>query len=151
MASELPKRLLGRTGLNVTTLGYGAMELRGAPRGRDISDEQADRILNAALDSGINYIDTSIDYGAAEERIGRFISGRRSEYYLATKCGCLVGAQPSTAEQRLARMKTDYIDVLQFHASPSRPQLEEHGALATLLDLKQQGKVRFIGMSGTLP
>ena len=71
---DLPKRTLGRTGLDVTTLGYGAMELRGAPRGRDISDEQAERILNAVLDAGINFIDTSIDYGVAEERIGRYIS-----------------------------------------------------------------------------
>ena len=167
---DLPKRQLGRTGLQVTTLGYGAMELRGAPRGRDVSDEQAERILNAVLDAGINFIDTSIDYGVAEERIGKYISHRRSEYYLATKCGCWVGDAPPpesaggrfphvfTAEnilagvnQSLARMKTDYIDVLQFHASPSKAQLEAHGALDTVLDLKKQGKVRFIGMSGTIP
>ena len=65
------KRELGRTGLRVTALGYGAMELRGAPRGRDISETQAETILNKALDAGINYIDTSIDYGVSEERIGR--------------------------------------------------------------------------------
>jgi hypothetical protein len=70
------KRELGRTGLQVTTLGYGAMELRGAPRARDISEKQAETILNKVLDSGINYIDTSIDYGlsrnglAAISRIG---------------------------------------------------------------------------------
>ena len=86
------KRELGRTGLQVTTLGYGAMELRGAPRGRDTTEAQAETILNAVLDAGINYIDTSIDYGLSEERIGRYISHRRSEYYLASKCGCLVGA-----------------------------------------------------------
>ena len=45
-------------------------------------------ILNAVLDSGINYIDTSIDYGQSEEFIGQFLSHRRSEFYLATKCGC---------------------------------------------------------------
>ena len=61
--TELPKRELGRTGLEVTMLGYGAMGLRGAPRARDISEAQAETILNAVLDSGINYIDTSIDYG----------------------------------------------------------------------------------------
>src|SRR5437763_14358795 len=89
--AELPKRMLGRTGMNVTTLGYGAMELRGAPRGRDVSEEQAQSILNAVLDSGVNFIDTSIDYGLAEERIGKYISHRRDEYYLASKSGCLVG------------------------------------------------------------
>src|SRR6266498_4873325 len=93
--SDLPTRTLGRTGLQVTQLGYGAMELRGAPRGRPIDDDQAQTILRAVLDSGINYIDTSIDYGLSEERIGRYISHRRDEYYLASKCGCLVGAPPA--------------------------------------------------------
>jgi aryl-alcohol dehydrogenase-like predicted oxidoreductase len=78
------KRELGRTGLQVTTLGYGAMELRGAPRARDITEAQAETILNAVLDAGINYIDTSIDYGLSEERIGRYIAHRRAEYYLAS-------------------------------------------------------------------
>jgi aryl-alcohol dehydrogenase-like predicted oxidoreductase len=79
------KRELGRTGLQVTTLGYGAMELRGAPHARDITEIQAETILNKVLDAGINYIDTSIDYGLSEERIGRYISHRRAEYYLASK------------------------------------------------------------------
>jgi aryl-alcohol dehydrogenase-like predicted oxidoreductase len=162
------QRQLGRTGLHVTRLGYGAMELRGAPRARDITEAQAETILNAVLDAGINYIDTSIDYGLSEERIGRYIAHRRTEYYLASKCGCLVGApsaprgQRSThvftrdnviagVEQSLARMKTDYLDVVQFHQSPSRETLEEHGALEALSELRESGKVRFIGMSGTLP
>ena len=165
---ELPKRQLGRTGLQVTMLGYGAMELRGAPRGRDVTDAQAETILHAVLDAGINYIDTSIDYGVSEERIGRYIADRRAEYYLASKCGCLVGAPPvprgqtsphvftrenilAGVEQSLARMHTDYLDVLQFHSSPSRRTLEEHGALETVLELKRAGTIRFIGMSGTLP
>ena len=93
--ADLPKRELGRTGLQVTMLGYGAMELRGAPRARASTDHQADTIINAVLDSGINYIDTSVDYGLSEERIGRYISHRRDSYYLASKCGCLVGAPPA--------------------------------------------------------
>lgn len=166
--AELPKRELGRTGLQVTMLGYGAMELRGAPRARDTTEAQAETILNAVLDAGINYIDTSIDYGVSEERIGRHIGSRRSEYYLASKCGCLVGAPAAPrgersphvftrdnilagVEQSLARMRTDHLDVLQFHISPSRQTLEEHGALETVLELKRAGTVRFIGMSGTLP
>jgi aryl-alcohol dehydrogenase-like predicted oxidoreductase len=166
--TDLPKRQLGRTGLPVTMLGYGAMELRGAPRGRDVTDAQAETILHAVLDAGINYIDTSIDYGVSEERIGRYISDRRSEYYLASKCGCVVGAAPAPrgersphvftrdnilagVEQSLRRMRTDYLDVVQFHSSPSRKTLEEHGALETVLELKRAGTIRFIGMSGTLP
>jgi len=165
--ADLPKRELGRTGLQVTMLGYGAMELRGAPRARDTTDAQAETILNAVLDAGINYIDTSIDYGVSEERIGRYIAHRRSEYYLASKCGCLVGAPAvrgqrsphvftrdniiAGVEQSLIRMKSDYLDVVQFHISPSQQTLEENGALDAVMELKEAGKVRFIGMSGTLP
>jgi aryl-alcohol dehydrogenase-like predicted oxidoreductase len=166
--ADLPRRQLGRTGLEVTMLGYGAMELRGAPRARDISEAQAETILNAVLDAGINYIDTSIDYGLSEERIGRYIGHRRDEYYLASKCGCLVGAPPARhgernphvfthenivagVEQSLVRMKTDHLDVVQFHSSPSRQTLAENGAIEALLDLKRAGKVRFIGMSATFP
>jgi len=164
--ADLQKRQLGRTDLNVTMLGYGAMELRGAPRARDISEDQAETILNAVLDAGINYIDTSIDYGLSEERIGRYIAHRRNEYYLASKCGCLVGAPPAPrgqrnphvftrenivagVEQSLRRMKTDHLDVVQFHSSPSAQTLEENGAVEALLKLRDAGKVRFIGMSGT--
>jgi aryl-alcohol dehydrogenase-like predicted oxidoreductase len=166
--TDLPKRQLGRTGLQVTALGYGAMELRGAPRARPTTDAQAETILHAVLDAGINYIDTSPDYGVSEERIGRYIAHRRSEYYLASKCGCLVGAPAAPpgqtsphvftyanviagVEQSLARMKTDYLDLVQFHISPSKQTLEENGALDAVLELKGSGKVRFIGMSGTLP
>jgi predicted aldo/keto reductase-like oxidoreductase len=85
---EIAKRELGRTRLQVTTLGYGAMELRGAPRARDISEAQAETILNKVLDASINYIDasinyidTSVDYVLSEERIGHYISHRRAEYY----------------------------------------------------------------------
>lgn len=149
------------------------MELRGVPRGRDVSEADAERILNAVLDVGINFIDTSIDYGVAEERIGRYISHRRDEYFLASKCGCLAGdlalnpPPPRVdgrsdhvftaanviqgVEQSLRRMKTEYLDLVQFHHSPSRAQLEEHGGLAALQSLQQQGKVRFIGISGTVP
>jgi aryl-alcohol dehydrogenase-like predicted oxidoreductase len=165
--ADLPKRQLGRTGLQVTALGYGSMELRGAPRARDTTEAQAETILNAVLDAGINFIDTSIDYGVSEERIGRYISRRRSEYFLASKCGCLVGAPAmrgqtsphvftrdnilAGVEQSLVRMKTDYLDLVQFHISPSKQTLEENGALDAVLELREAGKVRFIGMSGTLP
>ena len=161
--NELPKRTLGRTGFEVTTLGYGAMELRGAPAGPEISDQAAEQVLNAVLDAGINFIDTSIDYGRSEELIGRFISNRRGEYFLASKCGCVPGAGMGAdhihtadniragVEQSLRRMKTDYLDLVQFHRSLTRSEFEEHGALETALELKKTGKVRFIGVSGTLP
>ena len=161
--TDLPRRTLGRTGLEVTTLGYGAMELRGAPAGPTIADEQAEQVLNAVLDAGINFIDTSPDYGRSEELIGRCIAHRRSEYFLASKCGCVPGAGMgaehihtaenvrAAVEQSLERMQTEYLDLVQFHRSLTRQEFEEHGALAALLDLQREGKVRFIGVSGTLP
>ncbi len=158
---ELPTATLGDTGLEVTRLGFGAMELRGAPRGRDVTAAQADRILNAVLDSGINYIDTSIDYGMSEEFIGRFISHRRDEYFLASKCGCPVGQGSqhvftrenivAGVEQSLTRMKTDYLDAVQFHHNPSDQTLAENESVEALRELQQAGKIRSLGMSGTLP
>src|SRR3954454_21092132 len=87
----MDKRTFGRTGLEVTSLGFGAVEQRGAPNGPEIDDGEAGRLLNAVLDEGINFIDTSIDYGRSEELIGKFIAHRRSEYLLASKCGCVPG------------------------------------------------------------
>lgn len=168
--SNLPTAVLGRTGLTVTKLGYGAMELRGGGgmRSRSVDRDDAGKILNAVLDAGINYIDTSPDYGLSEELIGEFISHRRDEYYLASKCGCPVNQPPPApgernphiftrenvragVEQSLTRMKTDHLDLVQFHISPSRAELEENDSVAELVELQQEGKIRFIGMSGTLP
>lgn len=168
--SDIPTSVLGRTGLQVTKLGYGAMELRGPGgrrMGRAIDDERAGAVLNAVVDAGINWIDTSPDYGVSEELIGRHLAGRRDEFLLASKCACQVSADGSPVgfgqhdfsrtnvragvEQSLRRMKTDHLDLVQFHASPSRETLEENDSVAELLDLQREGKVRFIGMSGTLP
>ena len=87
---SIPKKILGRTGLEVTQLGYGAMELRSHYRAnaRPCTEDQARTILNAVVDGGINFIDTSNDYGASELFIGRCIADRREDYHLATKCGC---------------------------------------------------------------
>ena len=160
-------RPLGRTGADVTILGYGAMELRGQPRGPAIADDEAGRVLNAVLDGGINLIDTSVDYGRSEELIGRYVGHRRDEYFLASKCGCPLepppGATPpyphdyspgnvrAGVEQSLRRLGTDRLDLLQVHMSPSRAQLEADKTIETLHSLRDEGKIRFIGMSGTLP
>ena len=167
--SDLPTATLGRTGLEVTKLGYGAMELRGGERARrDVDAGTAGEILNAVLDAGINFIDTSPDYGVSEELIGEHISQRRDEYFLASKCGCPVNQPPpaegqrpahvftpenirAAVEQSLRRMRTDHLDLVQFHISPSRDTLEENGAVDALAELRDEGKTRFIGMSGTLP
>ncbi len=175
---DLPKRKLGRTGLNVTALGFGALELRGmvAGVGRELKPGQPERILNAVLDAGINYIDVAADYGEAEGHIGRCIANRRKEFFLASKCGCppdvskFLPAERTrygvplphlhdysreniikTCDQSLRRMKTDYLDVLQFHFSPARNILEQEKAVQTLESLKRDGKIRFIGCSSILP
>ena len=161
--ADLPRRTLGRTGMEITSLAYGAMELRGSPRGPDISDDEAGRVLNAVLDAGINYIDTSIDYGLSEELIGKHISPRRSEYFLASKCGCVPDAPPGSdhvhtaaniragVEHSLRLMHTDYLDLVQFHRSLTPGEFNADGVLETTLALKEEGKVRFVGVSGTLP
>jgi aryl-alcohol dehydrogenase-like predicted oxidoreductase len=160
-------RALGRTGADVTILGYGAMELRGQPRGPEISDEDAGRLLNAVLDGGINLIDTSPDYGRSEELIGTYLGHRRDEFFLASKCGCPIetpaDAPPpyphdysrqnvrAAVERSLRRLRTDRLDLVQVHMSPSVATLEENGTIEELNDLRAEGKVRFIGMSGILP
>jgi aryl-alcohol dehydrogenase-like predicted oxidoreductase len=160
-------RQLGRTGADVTILGYGAMELRGQPRGPVIADEDAGRLLNAVLDAGISLIDTSVDYGRSEELIGRYIGHRRDGYFLASKCGCPVELPADTrppyphdyrpanvradVEQSLRRLGTDRLDLVQVHMSPSRAQLEADQTVETMQSLRSEGKVRFLGMSGLLP
>jgi len=163
----MERRILGRTGLSVTQLGFGAMEIRG-PRiwgGRPVTDEQAERILNAVLDAGINFIDTSSDYGRSEEFIGRFVSSRRKEYYVATKCGCFLtpaGDHDETShvwtrdnllrniEQSLQRMKTDCVDILQLH-NPSVEAVVENDIVDALREIRRNGHTKFISVSSTLP
>src|ERR1700728_3954310 len=132
-AMTIPTAALGRTGVTVSKLGYGAMELRS----RNLDRAEVDRLLNTVLDVGINLVDTSPDYGASEEHIGRAISHRRNEYFLASKCGCPVGENvgelgpagrehvftrenvSAGVEQSLRRMQTDHLDLVQFHVFPS--------------------------------
>jgi aryl-alcohol dehydrogenase-like predicted oxidoreductase len=161
--TDIPRRTLGGTGLEITTLGFGAMELRGDQGGPPLDDADAGRLLNAVLDEGINFIDTSIDYGRSEELIGKFISHRRSEYVLASKCGCVPGAGMGTehihtaaniragVENSLRLLKTDHLDLVQFHRSISREEFDAQGALSEAFALRDEGKVRFVGVSAVLP
>jgi aryl-alcohol dehydrogenase-like predicted oxidoreductase len=160
-------RTLGRTGADVTILGYGAMELRGGPRGPQLPDEHAGKVLNSVLDSGITLIDTSPDYGRSEELIGRYVGHRRDEIFLASKCGCPLelpaGAPPpyphdyspanvrAAVERSLTRLGTDRLDLVQVHMSPSNATMAANDVIETLFTLQRDGKTRFIGMSGILP
>ena len=165
--TSLINTTLGRTGLEVTQLGYGAMEVRGRRiwGGRPCTDEQAKTILNAVVDSGINFIDTSNDYGKSELYIGRYLADRRDEFILATKCGCHVqyaGDHDETPHiwtrdnlmrniaDSLLKMKTDHVDVLQLH-NPDVASAEKAGLVDVLMELKEAGAVRYIGCSSTSP
>jgi aryl-alcohol dehydrogenase-like predicted oxidoreductase len=161
----LETRKLGGTGFDVTVLAYGALELRGRPRGRDVSDEEAGQLLNTVLDSGINLIDVAPEYGRGEDLIGRHLAARRDEFFLSSKCGCPLELDPPSpwrhdyspthvracVERSLTRLRTDHLDLVQLHASPSRDVLEREGTIGELVKLRDEGKIRFIGMSGTLP
>ncbi|MFZ1753377.1 MAG: aldo/keto reductase [Caldilineaceae bacterium] len=165
--TTLPTKTLGRTGLNVTQLGYGAMEVRGTRiwGGRPCSDEQASTILNAVVDAGINFIDTSNDYGLSELYIGRHLAAHRDEYFLATKCGCHVqwaGDHDETPHvwtrenilrnigDSLQKMGTDYVDLLQFH-NIDVESCEKGNLVAVLQELKAAGAIRFLGASSVSP
>ena len=168
MANALASTVLGRTNLNVTRLSYGAMEIRGSRiwGGRPVTEDQAQIILNAVLDAGITLIDTANDYGRSEEFIGKFIAHRRHEYTLATKCGCSIVHRDETTDdtphiwtrenlfrglhESLERMKTDVIDIMQLH-NPPVEETQRHGLVALLQEMKQQGKIRFVSISTTLP
>ncbi len=164
---SLPIKTLGRTGLNVTQLGYGAMEIRGNRiwGGRPCTPEQADTILNAVLDAGINFIDTANDYGTSELFIGRYLADRRDEFYLATKCGCHVqfaGDHDETPHiwtrenlmrniaDSLQKMQTDYVDILQLH-NPDVEMTEENHLVDVLNELRDASVVKYIGCSSTSP
>ncbi len=165
--TALAKAPLGRTGLQVTRLGFGALELRGPYAGAQ-DRRGALALLNGVLDEGINFIDTAPDYGASESLIGEALAGRRSEFVLASKCGCPTGSDEERVmdahahsytranvrrgvEDSLRRLRTDHLDLVQVHLSPARAELEREGTVEELQRLRQEGKVRFIGMSGTLP
>ncbi|MEZ5277652.1 MAG: aldo/keto reductase [Opitutaceae bacterium] len=165
--NTLPRKILGRTGLEVTQLGYGAMEVRGTRiwGGRPCSDDQARTILRAVVESGINFIDTANDYGLSELYIGLHLKDLRDRFYLATKCGCHVqfaGDHDETPHfftrsnlmrnisESLQKMRTDYVDVLQLH-NPDVETCEEEGLVDILKELKAAGVVRHIGCSSTSP
>lgn len=160
-------RQLGRTGLNVTRLGFGAMEVRGERiwDGRPVTDEQAATILEAVVDAGITFIDTANDYGRSEAYLGQFLADRRDQFALATKCGCTMvpaGDHDETPhswhrdhllaniDDSLTKLRTDHVDLLQLH-NPDVRDAEQHHVVDTLREIKESGKATHIGISATSP
>ncbi|GGD81398.1 aldo/keto reductase [Paenibacillus nasutitermitis] len=148
---------LGQTGIRVSKLGLG-----GAPLGGDFgatTEEEIERVIHTALDSGINFIDTAPLYGngQSELRIGRALKGRRADTVLATKAVRRDQAYTyentmSCFEDSLRRLQTDYIDLIQLHEL-ERTNFEEamNGTVAAFLKLKEEGKVRAIGVNAGKP
>ena len=153
MSDNLPKAVLGRTNLNVTRLGWGAADRRVW------TEDLAESMCNSVLDAGINYVDTANDYGRSEEFIGKLISHRRDEFYLASKCGCAPGGGSHVwtkenafrgLHESLSRLRTDYLDLMQLH-NPTVNECERGRLVEALNEMRDQGKVRWIGISTTLP
>lgn len=143
--------ILGRTGLKVSKLGVGLAEIGSLD---DVGD--AGRVLNHALDAGVNFLDTAECYGRSEEFIGETVSHRRSEFVLATKAGHVhedYSGKPWTGEavaesidRSLIRMKTNHVDIVQLHAyDVGVPPPED--VVQALLDAREAGKTQFLGYS----
>ena len=150
----MEKRTLGKTGMDVTMLGFGAAEIgyRGVPQ------DTVGRLINSALDAGLNVIDTAECYPDSEEKIGQAASGRRNEYFLFTKVGhegnsfakeghwnpALMAA---SIDRSLQRLRTDRVDLIQLH-SCTEEQLRQGDVVDVVRRAREAGKTRFIGYSG---
>lgn len=151
--TDMRYRRVGSSGLKVSVVGLGTNNF-----GRRMDEEASIRVLHAALDCGINFIDTADVYGsgASEEYIGKGLRRRRGDAIIATKFGMSMGEGPyrtggsrlyirREVEASLRRLQTDYIDLYQMHRFDPDTPLEE--SLSTLNDLVHEGKVRYIGNS----
>lgn len=158
-------RPLGRSGLSVSPIGFGAFKIGRNqkvkyPSSYDLPDETTvEKLLNGVLDLGINHIDTAPAYGLSEERIGKFLSHRRREYVLSTKVGEIFEEGISRYEfdarsvrqsitASLQRLRTEQVDLLLIHAPQTDVEvLRKTDVVETLLRLREEGITRFIGLS----
>ena len=150
-SGPIEKRLLGRTGLKVGVLGIGA-----SPLGREeLSQAQVNDVIAAAVDHGVNYLDTAPIYGQSERRLGPALKGRRDRFVLVTKVEA-TSRQDATwqVQESLQKTQAEYFDLVHIHnvgRTDRFPSLDvllgEDGALAGLEALKKRGLVRHIGMT----
>jgi aryl-alcohol dehydrogenase-like predicted oxidoreductase len=150
----LEKRKFGKTDMQVALLGFGGAEI-----GYEKTDQATvAKLLNAALDAGLNVVDTAECYIDSEVAIGEAIGKRRKEYYLFTKCGHIKpdesrgdawskDAVTASIERSLKRLKTEVIDLVQLH-SCSLDELKKGECIEALEAAKKAGKTRYIGYSG---
>lgn len=135
--------ILGRTGITVNKNGFGALPIQR------ISLEDAGKLLRRAFDAGITYFDTARWYTDSEEKMGQAFEGMREKVYIATKTGAAsVEDFWKDLETSLHNLKTDYIDVYQFHNPPVCPKPGDgSGLYEAALEAKAQGKIRHIGIT----
>lgn len=148
----MEKRVLGKTDMQVSVLGFGGSEIGYG----QAAVETVERLLGGALDAGLNVIDTAECYVTSEELIGRAVSHRRADYYLFTKCGHAAGIDlpdwnprllEQSIERSLKRLRTDHVDLLQLH-SCAEEVLREGDVIEVLRRAREAGKTRYIGYSG---
>ena len=148
----MEKRQLGKTDMNVSVLGFGGAEIgfEGA------TPETVEKLLNSALDAGLNVIDTAECYEGSEELIGRTVSSRRDQFYLFTKCGHPrgIGSEDwsidsilESIQRSLRRLQTDRVDLVQLH-SCSEAVLKKGDVITALQTARERGYTRYIGYSG---
>jgi predicted aldo/keto reductase-like oxidoreductase len=150
--ADVPTRPFGRTGERISLLGLGGWHL-GVPK----TDRDAVRLVHAAVDAGITFLDNAWDYndGLSEERMGKAIADRRDRVFLMTKV-CTHGRDGKVAmrqlEDSLRRLRTDHLDLWQVHEVVFDDEPARHfarGGVVEALDrAKQQGKVRHVGFTG---
>jgi aryl-alcohol dehydrogenase-like predicted oxidoreductase len=152
ITSAVPKRSLGRTGEQVSMLGLGGFHI-GKPK---LSDAEATRIIHAAIDAGLNFLDNSWDYndGASEIRVGKALKqGYRAKAFVMTKLdGRTKEEAAKQLDESLRRLQVDRIDLLQHHEiirfEDADRIFAEGGAMEAFLDARRAGKIRYIGFTG---
>jgi aryl-alcohol dehydrogenase-like predicted oxidoreductase len=145
----MQKRTLGKTGLELSLLGFGGFHLV------EVTRQEASWMLNTYLDRGGNYIETAASYGAgiSERKVGEAVSGRRSELVLATKTTerTRAGAM-ANLEQSLRNLRTDHVDLFFMHepqtVAEAQTLLAPDGAMEAFAEAKRAGKARFVAVSG---
>jgi aryl-alcohol dehydrogenase-like predicted oxidoreductase len=143
----IPVQPFGRTGHESTRLLFGAAAIG------NVSQEEADQTMELIREHGINHIDTAASYGDAELRLGPWMETHREEFFLATKTGERTRAKASNEIQRsLERLRTDHVDLIQLHnlvdEDEWRTAFSAGGVLEAVVEAKQDGLVRFIGVTG---
>jgi predicted aldo/keto reductase-like oxidoreductase len=145
----MERRALGRTGLELSIIGFGGFHLVEVPR------QEVAWLLNSYLDRGGNYIETAAQYGdgLSEKKIGEAVSHRRQEYVLATKTGKRTRQEAAASiEASLSNLRTDYLDVLFIHepqtVEEAKQVLAPGGAVEAAEQARREGKVRFVGVTG---